>query len=87
MLEMPTDHILTLLISERDKLNRAIEALQGTSRSGRPRNNAMPSIDPAPTATHAPKRHRWTAAQRRAAAERAKAVWVKRRRKEATKKR
>jgi hypothetical protein len=26
---MPTDHILALLIAERDKLNRAIEALQG----------------------------------------------------------
>jgi hypothetical protein len=24
---MPTEHILTLLVSERDKLNRAIEAL------------------------------------------------------------
>jgi hypothetical protein len=28
---MPTDHIVALLITERDKLNRAIEALQGTA--------------------------------------------------------
>ena len=27
---MPTDHIVALLIAERDKLNNAIEALQGT---------------------------------------------------------
>jgi hypothetical protein len=27
---MPTDHIVALLIAERDKLDRAIEALQGT---------------------------------------------------------
>jgi len=26
---MPTEHIVALLIEERDKLNRAIEALQG----------------------------------------------------------
>ena len=28
---MPTDHIVALLMAERDKLNRAIEALQGTA--------------------------------------------------------
>jgi len=34
---MPTDHIVSLLIAERDKLNRAIEALQGPAkRRGRP---------------------------------------------------
>jgi hypothetical protein len=27
---MPTEHIIALLIAERDKLNRAIEALQGS---------------------------------------------------------
>jgi hypothetical protein len=30
---MPTDHIVALLIAERDKLNRAIEALEGTKTS------------------------------------------------------
>jgi hypothetical protein len=29
---MPTEHILSLLIQERDKLNRAIEALEGQNR-------------------------------------------------------
>ena len=34
---MSTDHILALLIAERDKLNRAIEALSGPAkRRGRP---------------------------------------------------
>jgi hypothetical protein len=34
---MATEHILVLLIQERDKLNRAIEALQGAgTRDGRP---------------------------------------------------
>jgi hypothetical protein len=33
MLQMPTDHILSLLIAERDKLTRTIEALQGTPRA------------------------------------------------------
>ena len=37
---MATEHILALLIQERDKLNRAIEALQGTTkRPGRPPKN------------------------------------------------
>jgi hypothetical protein len=80
MLQMPTDHILTLLIAERDKLNRAIEALQGTPRSGGTRRKAAPpTIDAPAPANHTRKRPRWTAAKRRAAAARAKAVWVKRR--------
>jgi hypothetical protein len=82
--QMPTDHILSLLISERDKLNRAIEVLQGTPRGSTRRKPALPAIDaPAPT-DQTRERPRWTAAKRRAAAERAKAVWV-RRRKGATK--
>jgi hypothetical protein len=37
---MPIDHILALLIAERDKLNRAIEALQEPmKRRGRPPKN------------------------------------------------
>jgi hypothetical protein len=36
---MPTDSILSLLISERDKLNRAITALQDPARGGPPREN------------------------------------------------
>ncbi len=76
---MPTDQILSMLIAERDKLTRAIEVLQGTSRGGRPRKIAMPTLDAAPTSNHNRKGTRWTAAMRRAAAERAKGVWVRRR--------
>jgi|HubBroStandDraft_6_1064221.scaffolds.fasta_scaffold370350_2 hypothetical protein len=84
MLQMPTDHILSLLISERDKLNRAIEVLQGTSGGGRPRKNATPATAAAPAANHAPKRV-WTDAMRQAAKRRAKAVWAKKRKAEAKK--
>lgn len=38
---MLTEHIVSLLIQERDKLNRAIDALQGTKRRGRPPKNAL----------------------------------------------
>src|SRR2546428_6071990 len=39
---MPIDHILPLLISERKKLNRAIEALHGpVKRRGRPPRNPV----------------------------------------------
>src|ERR1700675_3145446 len=76
ILQMPTDHILSLLISERDKLTRAIEALQGTSRGGRPRKSVVSSPDAAPTTNRTRKRPRWTAAQKRAAAERSKAMWA-----------
>jgi hypothetical protein len=77
-LPMPIDHILSLLITERDKLTRAIEVLQGTSRGGRPRKSAVPTIDSAPTPNHTRKRPRWTAAMRRAASERAKVAYAER---------
>jgi hypothetical protein len=58
---MPTDHILSLLIAERDKLNGAIEVLEGISRrGGRPRKNATPTIDATPTPNDTRKRPRWT---------------------------
>jgi hypothetical protein len=73
---MMTDQILALLIAERDKLNRAIEALQGTAkRRGRPRKNAAPAVAPSKPEK---KRKARTAAQRKAQAERMKAYWVKR---------
>jgi hypothetical protein len=49
---MPTDHIIALQISERYKLNRAIEVLQGpVTRRGRPPKNATsaPSAEPLKT--------------------------------------
>jgi hypothetical protein len=77
---MPIDQILYLLIAERDKLDRAIEALQGSAkRRGRPPKNplmvAAPAVAPAP----ARKRRRQSAAQRKAQAERMKAYWAAKR--------
>jgi hypothetical protein len=46
---MPTEQIIALLIAERDKLNRAIEALQGpVKRRGRPPKNAAAAAAPPP---------------------------------------
>jgi hypothetical protein len=68
---MPTQQIIAMLIAERDKLNRAIEALQGSAkRRGRPPMAAA-------AIASAPKKKR-SAAQRKAQAERMKAYWAKR---------
>jgi hypothetical protein len=84
---MLTEHIVALLIQERDKLNRAIEALQGPAkRRGRPPKNSMAvAASPAPTGPASEKKRKGrTAAQRKAQAERMKAYWAKRK-KQATK--
>jgi hypothetical protein len=75
---MPTEHILGLLIAERDKLNKAIEALQGpTKRMGRPPKNSLATPISPELAQPAKKRHRtFTAAQRKQQAERMKAFWA-----------
>lgn len=74
---MPVDQILTLLIAERDKLNRAIEALQGSAkRRGRPPKNPVMAAAPV-----AQKRKRQSVARRRAQAERMKAYWAAKRNK------
>jgi len=76
---MPTQHIIALLIAERDKLNRAIEALQGSAkRRGRP-PKAVAELA-APVAS-VPKRKRQSAARRKAQAERMKAYWAAKRKK------
>jgi hypothetical protein len=81
ILSMPTDHILALLLAERQKLDRAIEALQGPMRRrGRPPkiavNGATPNTAFEP-AQPAKKQHRkFTAAQRKQQAERMKAYWA-----------
>jgi len=72
---MATEQILALLIAERDRLSRAIEALQGPAkRRGRPPK----AMQQASASTAAPsvavrKRKPRTAAQRKAQAERMKA--------------
>jgi hypothetical protein len=77
---MPADHILALLIAERDKLNRAIEALGGTDtkRRGRPRKGGAGEVGPAAAPVPAKKHHMNTAAARKAQSLRMKAFWAKR---------
>jgi hypothetical protein len=78
---MPTDHIVALLVAERDRLNRAIEALQGpTKRRGRPPKNPIASavaatISPA-AAVPAKKKRTFSAVQRKEQAKRMKAYWA-----------
>ncbi len=75
--QMPVEHIVTLLIQERDRLDRAIEALQGpVKRRGRPPKAV--SAD-AVSSLPAKKARTWSAAQRKAAAARMKARWAKKR--------
>jgi hypothetical protein len=75
---MPTEHILVLLIQERDKLNRAIEALQGPAkRRGRPPKNGAGPVEDVSTKTR--KTRTFSAAQRKKQAERMKAYWAAKR--------
>ena len=63
---MPTNHIIALLIQEREKLNRAIEALQGTKHRGRAAKNVeLPMIE---NEQPKKKRHVSAAARRKMAA-------------------
>jgi hypothetical protein len=72
---MATEHIIVLLVEERDRLNRAIEALQGpVKRRGRPPKNHLAP----PAAAPAKKRKARSAAQRKAQSEKMKAYWVQR---------
>jgi hypothetical protein len=83
ILSMPTEQILALLIEERDKLNRAIDALQGpTKRRGRPPANSWTVTTPVgsqvvsePQPTKKTRR-KFSAAQRKQHAERMKAYWA-----------
>jgi hypothetical protein len=82
---MEISQIVALLVSERDRLNSAIEALEGaTTRNGRPPKNAAPQedrIDSETTAAPAPrkKRRKFSAAQRQAASERMRKRWAAKR--------
>ena len=71
---MPTEHILALLVGERDRLNRAIEALQGPAkRRGRPPKNPLAAVEIAP----APIKKRFvSAASRRKMAAAQKKRWA-----------
>jgi hypothetical protein len=73
---MPTEHIVALLIQERDRLNRAIEALQGpTKHRGRPPKNPLSVVTAVPPQANggsATKKRIFTAEQRKAQAKRMK---------------
>ena len=76
---MNLEHILALLISERDKLNRAIEALGNpVKRRGRPPKNPLAGILAAPTNPAPKKTGGLSPAKRKAQSERMKAYWAKR---------
>ena len=71
---MFTEQIVVLLIQERDRLNRAIEALQGPAkRRGRPPKNLAAISTLAPDA---PKRKAFSAATRRRMALAQKKRWA-----------
>jgi len=76
----PTEQIITLLIQERDRLNRVIKVLQGpTKHRGRPPKNPSTVAPPAASEPDQPakkKRSRFTAAQRKQQAERMKVFWA-----------
>ncbi len=81
---MEIDQIVAMLIAERDRLNRAIEALQGPAkRRGRPPKNPLANapdwVLPAKkSATKKKGRRKFTAEQKAAQAEKMKAYWAKR---------
>ena len=67
---MPTEHILSLLISERDKLNRAIDALGApVKRRGRPAKTA-------PTPAPVQRKRKLSVAGRRAIVAATKKRWA-----------
>lgn len=79
---MPTEQIVALLVAERDRLNQAIEALQGPRRRGRPPRDMNAASSQA--GGQAPRRRRvFDAAQRKAQSERMKAYWAAKRKESA----
>jgi hypothetical protein len=82
---MATDHILALLIGERDKLTAAIEALQGPTTTektpGPGRKAVLPSVEqdsktPANVGPTAPAKRKMSAAGRRAIIAGTKKRWA-----------
>jgi hypothetical protein len=81
---MPVDHIVELLIAERQKLDAAITALGGgtaAKKLGRPRKDASPADAPdwvQPNAKPERKKHsrKFSLAQRKQQGERMRAYWA-----------
>ena len=74
---MQTEQIIALLIAERDRLNHAIQVLQGHGSA----KAAAPKSGPA--AATVQKRKPRSAAQRKAQSERMRAYWAARRKQKA----
>jgi len=74
---MPTDHILALLVAERDKLNRAIDALQGAGHKRRGRPPQAPAASASDTGATGKAHHMRSAAARKAQAARMREYWKK----------
>jgi hypothetical protein len=75
---MTTEQIVTFLISERDKLNRAIEVLGPPVRRGRPARGTFAVAVRSKRAAE-PKRRSFSPSQRRQQAARMKAFWAAKR--------
>ena len=69
---MTLDTILTELKAERDRLNRAIAALEGTTAAGHGRKNARKTVKP---------RRRMSAAARKRLSEAKRKSWAERKKK------
>lgn len=84
---MQIEAILSMMISERDKIDRALAALQGTAkRRGRPPKLPVvmvQAVDCREPEDNPVRRYVWSAAQRRAHSLRVKAQWAARRQKAA----
>jgi hypothetical protein len=75
---METSQIVALLVAERDRLNNAIEALQGPRKrlGSPPKNSVATATSDASPAPAKKKRRKFSAAQREAAAERMRQRWA-----------
>ena len=76
---MQTEDIVALLIAERDRMSRAIDALEGpTKRRGRPPAATAKPLITAPASAAAPKpvKRKMSAAGRRAIAEGVRRRWA-----------
>ena len=82
---LQTEQIVAMLVAERDKLNRAIEALQGpVKRRGRPPKNPLAATAAAGVAAPkaSPKKRTFSEAQRAAAADRMRKRWAEKKKAE-----
>jgi len=75
---MQTEQIVALLVAERDRLSRAIEALQGAAkRRGRPPKNSSNPTSAVRQPVPAQRKRKLSTAGRKAIAEAARRRWAK----------